>query len=117
MISTHKAIRKHLLSGISFQETNELPSLRRTEWSQRFERFMRNRLLLGAYRYGLINDKDKSGHDFCGDIIRRIAEYVNTGNMECLVDVANMAMLEFEEGNVQGRHFSSSDDGEHIKEI
>ncbi len=68
---------------------------------------------MGAYRYGLLNAQDKPEYDRCADIKRRIDEYVESGNMEHLVDVANLAMLEFEEGKHPRRHFAARDDTEH----
>ncbi len=41
-------------------------------------------------------------------------EYIETGNDELLVDVANLCMKEFAVGNHPKKHFNSVDDGEHV---
>ncbi len=108
-------IRGRLLLGV-IEQLPDLISLRRSEWSNRFERLMRNRLLMGAYRYGLMHAQGKSEYDRCADINRRIDLYTESGNLEHLVDAANLAMLEFEEGRHPQRHMAASDDKIHTKE-
>jgi hypothetical protein len=91
-----------------------LAELRRTEWSSRFETLMRNRLLMGSFRYGRMPDPAKAGRfDNIRDAVRRLQEYQKTGNDELLVDAANLCLIEFEVGVHPGKHFSASDDGQH----
>lgn len=92
-----------------------LEKLRTTEWSPRFETLMRNRLIVGAIRYGKINDWNKPEYDRVQGIYKRLCEYALTGNLENLVDIANLALVEFEEGRHPKRHFKSIDDGEHVQ--
>jgi len=87
------------------------------EWSNKFEKLMRNRLLFGAYRYGPMGSKDKNNYDRMKYAIEKIMEYKRTGNAECLVDAANMMMLEFEESNHPKFHFQSADDSKHTEVI
>lgn len=89
--------------------------LSKTEWSPKFETLMRNRLVMGAIRYGRLKSKNKAQYERISSMIRRLELYAQTGNDEYLVDVANMALLEFEEGTHPNKHFSSIDDGEHVK--
>lgn len=80
---------------------------------------MRNRLIIGAFRYGRNfqgESSDKPQYDRVGRILRYCEQYQKTGNLEILVDIANTAMLEFGEGNHPDAHFSAIDDGEHTKE-
>ena len=91
----------------------DLASLRQTEWSDTFEQYMRNRLVFGAVRYGLVGDKGKPRYDRIKSIRQRLDAYEETGNDEHLVDVANMAQLEFIEGIHPNKHFASIDDGVH----
>jgi len=93
-----------------------LDDLKRTEWSDKFERLMRNRLLIGALRYGRIGADDKPSWDRMQRARRCIDEYEKTGNLEHLVDLGNMALLEFEEGTHPKRHFAAADDGVHTQE-
>lgn len=91
----------------------DLAELRRTEWSRPFERLMRNRLLMGAFRYGLLRHKGDQGYDMIGSLEKRLSAYKKTGNLELLADIANLALLEFEHPAHPKAHFKSIDDGEH----
>ena len=114
-------IRDHLLVAlgagqlVATKRLPDLPSLRQSEWSPRFERLMRNRLIMGAFRYGTFNEKKCSParYQYAKDAARRLEAYRDTGNTEILVDVANMCLLEFEFGQHPMRHFRAVDDGEH----
>jgi hypothetical protein len=87
-------------------------SLEKTEWCPEFERIMRNRMIMGAFRYGEI----RSG---AGDIrriysaVKRLNMYLETGNKELLADVANLCMCEYMMPGHPDSHFNSVDDGEH----
>lgn len=100
-----------------FNERISLSELRKTEWSPDFEDYQRYRLIMGALRYGRINAPGKKQFDRPVDIIRRIKLYLETRNLEHLVDAANLCMLEFEEGKHPDRHFLSQDNTEHTKEL
>lgn len=107
-------IRDHILSD------NLLPdieSLEKSEWSLEFERLMRNRLIQGAFRYGLIGASAKPEFDRIECLIRRAKQYRETGNIECLVDTANLALLEFVEGKHPNKHLRSVDDGTHTEKV
>jgi len=84
-----------------------------TERSAEFERLALNRRIMGALRYGLLGAPGKPRYDRVGDAIRRLREYADTGSLELLVDVANLALLEFVEGKHPKRHWSTKDDGPH----
>lgn len=83
--------------------------LKKSEWSDRFEKLMRTRLLMGALRYGRMGVDGKPVYDRLKGIQKRLGEYKETGNTETLVDVANLALLEFVEGKHEKAHFSSMD--------
>ncbi len=84
-----------------------------TQWSKPFEKLMRARLAMGAMRYGPIGEGDKSKYDRPGTILRKAERYKETGNDELLVDIANMALLEFVEGQHPKKHFKAADDKGH----
>lgn len=86
-----------------------LTTLAKTEWSETFETYMRNRLIIGALRYGPINTP-KPRYNRMAGICKRLNQYTTTGNLECLVDVANLALLEFVEGTHPKRHWRALDD-------
>lgn len=88
-------------------------TLQATEWSEEFEAYMRNRLLVGAYRYGAMNHPGKPGYDRIGAALKRLQEYQQCKNKELLVDVANLCLLEFVEG--EGKFLSNDDSNEHVK--
>jgi hypothetical protein len=88
----------------------DVKELEKTEWSLKFEKYMRRRLVMGALRYGKINGKGKPKYDYVDAIIRRAELYRETGNQEYLVDVANCCLVEFEQAGHPKAHFSSIDD-------
>ena len=94
-----------------------LSELRKSEWSPKFETLMRNRLIMGAIRYGLLHDKEKKRYDRIQSIQKRLDLYKVDGNLEHLVDSANLCLMEFEEGNHPKKHFKAIDDGHHTKEV
>jgi len=85
------------------------------QWSHAFEGAMRRRILVGAYRYGPLGATGKPRYDRMGSIISRAAEYQRTGNLELLVDIANLCLLEFVEGKHPKRHFHAQDDSKHVE--
>ena len=103
---------QEVLSG----EKVKLFDLKRTEWNYGFEQLQRNRLVMGAFRYGRLSIPGKPVYDRISAAVHRLEEYKMTGNDELLVDVANFMMLEFVEGKHPLKHFASVDDGRHVNE-
>lgn len=95
----------------------DINSLYDSEWSLMFEKMMRNRLVLGAVRYGKLGDPCKPKYDRMGSIKKRIEIYKKTGNMELLVDIANLCLIEFEEGTHPTKHFCPLDDHDFHVEV
>jgi hypothetical protein len=87
-----------------------LDALYASEWSPEFEMLMRNRLVMGAMRYGLLGDKNKPAYNRVDNAVARLKLYAETHNTEHLVDVANMCLIEFVEGDHPDKHFSSQDE-------
>jgi hypothetical protein len=58
---------------------------------------------MGALRYGEIPQKAK--YNYIKSLENRLAQYKETGNTELLVDVANLAMLEFVCGSHPNKHW------------
>jgi hypothetical protein len=115
----HEILRKRLYAkaGLVERPTYRLEALRESEWSPRFESLQRNRLLMGALRYGPIKQPGKRRYDRVGRMKECIAEFEATGNLELLVDVANYCLLEFEDSNHPKAHFEAVDDGNHCKPL
>lgn len=115
MKHTHNILRERLLMKAGLAELpqpkHKLADLEKSEWSPEFERLMRNRLLMGALRYGLLEHKRKVGRkwDLIGAVEAKVKKYQETGNTEYLVDLANYALLEFECGHHPTKHFHALD--------
>lgn len=107
-------LRDRLERQVFPQHLPPLAELKRSEWDSRFEQLMRNRLLMGAFRYGLISES-KSQWRRLESIHKRLARYKETGNTELLVDVANLCLLEFREPSIPHAELKSEDDGEHVE--
>jgi len=105
------------LSEERIEQMPDLPTLIETEWSAEFERYMRNRLIMGAFRYGRFRSPGKGLHAHIKSIVQRAAAYESDGNLEHLVDIANLAMVEFAEGRHPNRHFRAQDDGTHAEKV
>lgn len=87
----------------------QLEQLKQTEWSPEFEQLQRNRLVLGCFRHGLLAEPGKPQFDRVKAIVDRAESYQRSGNTEWLVDIANLALLEFVEGTHPNKHFRALD--------
>ena len=116
-MNVHQELRKRLLeqAGI-FDDTKrplkDLDAIEREQWNRTFERLMKNRLTMAYFRYAPIRSQiGKALYDNVGSIKRRLALYEQTRNREHLVDIANLAMVEF---TVNPDYpFEALDDSEH----
>jgi hypothetical protein len=94
-----------------------LEELYETEWSEEFIQRMRNRLVMGAIRYGRMGHgkipAGKPTYNRCESIRVRLRKFEETGNAEHLVDIANLTLLMYEEQYHPNFHFNSTDDGYH----
>lgn len=122
MKTIHMHLREHLLNSLGIVEPTKniermpsLEELRKSEWSIEFETLMRNRLIMGAFRYGCFHSQGKPKYDRTESIEKHVRLYREDGNLEHLVDIANIALCEFEESYHPLRHFKGLDDSEHIK--
>jgi hypothetical protein len=93
----------------------ELDQLLQTEWVPEFEQYMRNRLVMGAMRYETVEEKLKGNKYAClGYVRRKLDDYESDGNLECLVDAANLLMIEFAAPHHPNPHFTPGDDTSHV---
>lgn len=76
-----------------------------------FEKLRKNRLVMGAYRYGKI--EPNSRYDFVEALKNKLQRYEDTHNTELLLDIANYAMLEFTKPKYSDSKFDPEDDVEH----
>jgi hypothetical protein len=93
-----------------------LECLRRTQWNERFEQLMRNRLVMGAFRYGTFAEQGQTRHANVPSIQQHLEAYQESGNAEHLVDIANLALVEFTLPSHPQSHFTAIDDGNHHAE-
>lgn len=124
-MSLHDVLRIRLLSKAGLSQTPSSPfnptdfdKLKQTEWSSEFEQLMRNRLLMGALRYGTLEQKRKKKKqwDLLGALKSKAEGYARTGNTEYLVDAANYCLLAFELDKHPNKHFKALDDhSDHCK--
>lgn len=113
-IRDHALEQKGILPDNCAQKSGKIPSLeelKQTEWSELFERYMRNRLIMGSIRYGRMAEPTSYNH--MDSVAQRLTLYTETGNGEHLVDIANLCMVEFVQQNHKNFHFKSGDDGYH----
>ena len=107
-------IREHLLASLGYAEPPrrmpDLDELRATEWCDAFDVARRYRMLIGAFRYGLLSDPAKWRYDFLGGLRKKLDHYRRTGNTESLVDASNYLMLEFMRPSHPAAHFRAEDD-------
>lgn len=120
----HEFIRGRLMEQLKAQGTPVFAnqhlswaSLRYTEWCPEFESHMRDRLMMGFFRYGAFQDPFKPSFKQIESAIRRLQNYLNPeheqyGNAELLVDAANLCMVEWKHPNNPAFHFLATDDGE-----
>lgn len=109
-------IRRHALEAKGIFDNASKPSyesLQETEWNNEFEKLMRNRLILGAMRYGLLCEK--ISYDSITSIRQRLDLFEADGNGEHLVDIANICLVCFTRQDHPKFHFKASDDGVHTE--
>ena len=121
-MTVHEWLRSRLLQRAGLAPAVNIDALRASEWSGDFERLMRNRLVLGALRYGPLRGPLASRYDSVGSARERLARYASDGNLEHLVDAANLCLVEFVRapsgrGCHPAPHWTPADDGEHTREL
>jgi hypothetical protein len=80
----------------------DLDQLMLSEVNMEFEQLRMNRMVMGAMRYGLLRAKGKKKFNRVESMIHRLKQYEVDRNAEHLLDVANLAQLEFTEGSHNG---------------
>ena len=67
----------------------------RRDFSEEFVRKMKNAIVMSHYKYGWMSETYPDLAQARKCIQERLALYLKTHNTECLVDIANFAMIEF----------------------
>ena len=109
-------IRRHLLDEVGIVERPNLFDVVKyqRDWSAQFMQLMTNRIIVGHFRYGPKDLPVFKDLDYITSMNDRLSKYKVDGNLEHLVDIANIAMLEFYESSHPKKHFKATDDGDHI---
>lgn len=94
---------------------HDMQSIVRSQVSAEFRTLCDNRMVMGAFRYGLLEGQRAGKYDNVNSMIKRLKLYNATGNLEHLVDVANIAMVEFVTSDHPDKHFEAADDGIHTE--
>lgn len=117
-------IRDRLLKGVEEERMPPLEELRKTEHHAEVWRLCDNRMLLGSFRYELLEQKEKDhkekghvGYDLPPEAHKRIEMYEEDGNTEHLLDAINMLAIEFRFPGHPDAHFSPTDDGHHAEKV
>lgn len=116
MHTVTELLRSHVLDTAGYFVPTPVPSLeslQQTEWFPEFEQLMRRRMIMGAFRYGLLVQKWRQNYRMFAYLKQKVESYEQTGNKEFLVDIANMAALEFLYPSHPKAHWAPEDDREH----
>ncbi len=92
----------------------EIVSDWKEEVSGRFLQAMANAMGMSFYKYGKLRDAYPKKVNAIATLKDRLAEYEKTGNADYLIDVANMAMIEFEAPAHKDFHYSPGDSNKSI---
>lgn len=113
-LTVNQYIRQRLERILPHEEFGVLQG---TEWASDFEQLMRNRLIMGRFRYGPMEYKvqHNPAWDLLGSVEKRLKLYRETGNLELLADIANLCLLEFINPSIKGAALRPVDDGEHVQ--
>lgn len=118
--TVHDYLRARLLEKagifISVKPAPSLAEIERLQSCPQFERYRKNRMLMGYFRYGSLQSQiGKAKYDNVGSIQKRLSIYKSDRNREHLVDIANLAMIEF--ATHPDYPFRASDDGIHTDRL
>jgi len=125
--TSHDIMRERLLVNVTaetyWQKADALPvgkqAMEDMQWNsdewQEVLMLMKNRMSFGGYRYGPTKKQARRAFDNIADIHRRLDLFTETGNMEHLVDSANICIIACLKKDHPNFHFESIDDGDHAK--
>lgn len=83
-----------------------------SEFNETFVVGMRKRMAVSYHKYGLMADAARKRVDQIESLRIRLERYDETGNTEWLMDVANMAMIEFTHPLHPAAHYRPTDSDE-----
>ena len=83
-----------------------------SEFSEVFVSGMRDRMAVSYFKYGACAEAFPHKTQAHRSVAIRLQRYLDTGNTEWLIDVANFAMIEYMHPSVEGAHFRPTDSDE-----
>lgn len=101
---------KPLNSSPNFEELNisQYP-----DEFKKIHQYAHNRMIMGSFRYGVIERQDLNCYDTAKEAHKRLNKYEKDGNLEHLIDAYNMIRIEYLKAKRSGHKLISIDDGEH----
>jgi len=101
--------------GMEEEEQNkkrlpDLEEIRKTQRNVEFEELCHNRMVMGAFRYGLITTDESKNYNHLSSVRKRLDMYEQTGNLEYLLDISNLCMLEYTHSKNKGNKVIAIDD-------
>lgn len=90
----------------------QFPDILATEWSYRFEHLQKSAMITSFHKYGKVtanHSKDNNHMPAIENLKKRLERYLETGNTEFLVDVANFAMIEYMNPQHPNAHYKFTD--------
>jgi len=86
-----------------------LEELRKKQQVPEFDELANNRLVMGAFRYGPIEDQNFDNYDLTGECKKRLDLFDDDKNLEHLLDGSNMLKLRWYWGRKKGEKFQAID--------
>lgn len=124
MNTVHDILRDRLLEGIEIPKDpitiHTLEEMAAIQWGEDWLKIldlMKNRMIMGGFRYGPHRNQRQGQFDNVADSIRRLKLHQEDGNMEHLLDAANITILACLKKAHKNFHFESIDDGVHAVEL
>jgi len=99
------------------QETTWIIEALKTEWSDQFIEYMKNRMLVSYAKYGPVQQAFPAKINALQSSRERVQKYLETGNQEWLVDAANFLLIEFLCPSLPNAHFRAADSDESIGRV
>ena len=90
-------------------EKHSIEEILKMDYSEEFDTLRKNRMVVSHHKYGRCKDTYPELAQAYKCIEQRLQLYLETGNTEYLVDVANFAMIEFMHPAVPGAYFKAED--------
>lgn len=93
--------------------SKDVNGILKTEYSEKFDEIRKAMMVTSYFKYGSMQENYEKFKcmDAIGNIEKRLAKYLETGNTEFLADVANFAMIEFMYPSIPGAKYTPTDNG------